>query len=172
MNINTLISEAKARQDARTEAYREEQERRAEQAGETLRKQFIAAFGNEMLTTLDGYVSSAFDDVARITFRYQDRNYSLRWRYSDGVGDWVLTWMAPREDGDDRRLLFATFGQMRNDTRTNIDALVLALSELSETEDTPRYQHRELPDPPAPGVMNEHERNLLDALRLFLQHEI
>lgn len=168
MTIEVLISEAKARQEVRTNAYRDEQERRAIQAGDTLRDQFIAAFGDDFLATIDGYVSASFDDVARITFCYQERNYSLRWRYSDGIGDWVLTWLAPRPSGDERRLLSATFGQLRNETQANVDSFVLALTDLADAQDTPRMVHRETPAP-APRVMDEYEERLVDALRQWIQ---
>lgn len=169
MDIETMISEARSRQIEQTNAYRDEQERRAHQAGETLRNQFIAAFGDSMLTTLDGYISSPIDDVARITFRYQLRNYSLRRRYNDGVQDWVLTWLAPRADGDERRLPFATISESRRDDQATIDAFVLALDDLTNESDVPARAI--VPAPPAP-VVGEQGAALLEALRVFLQSEI
>jgi hypothetical protein len=155
MNIETLIADAKARQDARTEAHREELEQRAYQAGDVLRNQFIAAFGDDMLTLLDGYVSSPFDDVARITFRYQKRDYSIRRRYSDGVCDWVLTWLAPRDDDDDRRLPSVAISESRRDDQANIDELVLALADLADLTDEPRQPRRVLDQEPRKPTAEE-----------------
>lgn len=168
MNIETLINEAKARQEARTTAYREEQERRAIQAGDTLRNQFIAAFGDDFLATIGGYLSSRFDDVARITFRYQERNFSMRRVYSDGTHDWVLTWLAPRDDDDDRRQQYMRVSESRHDGQVNVDSFVLALDELAAAPDVPRQSRSETTERPA-RVMDEFEEQLIDSLRQWMQ---
>jgi hypothetical protein len=171
MDIQTLISEARERQIAQTNAYRTEQEERAAKAALDLNRYFFAAFGEGLYAALDADTAADIDDPARITFTYQARDYSVRRIHGDGYIDWRLTRLDPRAADDERRRPTTSITVYRSEMDKNIDAFVLALYDLDQEPNVPWSVRAAVAEPAAP-VVSEQGAALLEALRIFLQSEI
>lgn len=169
--IETLISEARERQIAQTNAWRARKEQDALNAAERLHDDFCRVFGEDLSALLNASADCEIDSSAHIRFAYQGRDYSLRVSSYEGVAEWYLTRLDPRADDDERRRPSVSFTEYRRDEQHNRDALLLALSDLDQEPNVP-WPVRDATPEPAPRVMNEFEANLLDALRQYLQSEL
>ena len=134
-------------------------------------EQYIAeAFGDDMAVAL-GLEYLADPDRAWAHFWYQGKLYRLSTRRDEYGRDWFLVRLDAREDDDHRQRPSDRFMQSDRNQQGNIDKLLLTLVELAAQLEAGPIVER-IPDAPEPRVMNDYEASLLDALRLFLQHEL
>jgi hypothetical protein len=168
MHIETLISDAKARQAARTNEYRAEQQERAARAAADLEQTFAVTFGANLFAALYAHARADIDASARITFNHGAYSYSLRHIFNEYSFYWQLTRLDPRDDDDERRLPSVSISETRGEIATNIDAFVLALDDLDSEPETPRRACQLASTPPPPTV----EQRLISALREIVQQEI
>lgn len=174
MDIEAMITQARAIRDQKTRERIEEQGRNADSLASDLQTRFCAVFGDELFASLGARATCAIDQPARIVFRYRETDYSLRRGFGERSHEWFLTRRDPRAEGDDRPFPQVSFDATAR-THTTEQAsleLLLALGDLHDEPETPPILRSLASPAQAPRVMNEFEADLLDALRRFLQSEI
>lgn len=165
--IETLIAEARTSQAQQQAEYAEERFHNQMARRDLLLRQIRETFSAEIVDALGIQVVSldtSYDGDQYGIFTFRGKSYHLRTYVQTYDRYWQLVRMDERDEDDARRM------PAWDQHRPSIEQFLLGLDSLShKPEAAPRCAH--IPTAPAPRVMEEHEAQLIDAFRQWMQYE-